>query len=187
MARDCTLNCACGATEWYIKDKRTGRHIMCYCADCQTFARHLGQDNRHLKNGGTQIFQTIPANVEFTKGAENLSLMRLSPKGTFRWYLKCCNTPFANTLPKRAIPFAGMILPAGHDAFGRVRSHVNTEAAHISVKQTGLGATVWAFISRAIASRLSGTGNVTPFFDDAGEPAAEARILTKQERATARP
>jgi hypothetical protein len=42
---------------------------VCYCADCQAFARFLKRENEILdERGGTSIIQTIPANVTFAEG-----------------------------------------------------------------------------------------------------------------------
>lgn len=186
MAESCDLSCACGQTTWRVKDRKIGRHIMCYCDSCQSAVRHLGKADSYLKNGGTQLFQTVPYNIELTSGHENVALMRLGPKGLFRWYTSCCNTPLSNTLPKPGFPFASAILPAGHEGFGKVAAHVNTEAAPKRVSQRGLLGTVVGVLSRALVTRLSGKGKETPFFHPDGGPIVEPRVLTREERNAAR-
>ena len=103
---------------WSVETGAGGTHVICYCADCQTFARHLGQSETALDaDGGTEIFQTLPDAVRITRGADSLALLRLGPKGLMRWYAGCCNTPIANTLANpRTLPFIGMILPPGSRA-----------------------------------------------------------------------
>ena len=76
--------CRCGATEWQIERPKSGLHLICYCADCQTAARHLGTDGVMDAAGGTNILQVAPEQITFTKGAENLGVLRLSPKGLMR-------------------------------------------------------------------------------------------------------
>ena len=186
MAESCNLSCGCGRTTWVIKDKALGRHIKCYCDSCQSAVRHLGKSESYLDNGGTQLFQTVPYNFEITSGHEHVVLMRLSPKGLFRWYTACCNTPLSNTLPKPGFPFASAILPVGHKDFGRVTAHVNTEAAPKKTSQTGLLGTVLGVLSRALVTRLSGKAKITPFFDDDGTPIMEPRVLTLEQRKAAR-
>ena len=63
--------------------------------------------------GGSEVFQTTPARIEFTQGADQLACMRLSPKGLMRWYARCCNTPIANTLPSPGMAFAGILVGLG--------------------------------------------------------------------------
>jgi hypothetical protein len=187
MSHECSLTCACGATAWTIKNKDKGRHIMCFCADCQTFPRHLGREAKYLTDGGTQIFQTLPTNVEITKGAENVGLLRLSPKGLFRWYATCCNTPMANTLPNDKLPFCGMILPQGDDQCGPVKSYVNTKAAETPMRDKGMLGAVVTLMARGFGARIRGKTQPSPFFDSAGAPRAEATVLTLDQRNAARP
>lgn len=187
MAEKCALSCSCGKMEWHIKAGAEGRHIVCYCADCQTFPRHLDQAERFLINGGTQLFQTLPGHFHFDKGADHLGLLRLSPKGLFRWYATCCNTPIANTLPKAGFPFVGAVLPAGHTHFGRPRAHVNTGAATRRTRQTGMAATAYGIFYRAAKAALTGQGKQTPFFDETKAPVAIPTVLTKEQRQAAHP
>ncbi|MEI2804964.1 MAG: DUF6151 family protein [Albidovulum sp.] len=109
MPADRSLACRCGAMRWTIGAEAAGTHVECYCADCQTFARHLKADDYLDAAGGTEVFQTLPHHVRFTQGAANLRLLRLSPKGLLRWYAGCCGTPIANSMPSPSFPFVGMI------------------------------------------------------------------------------
>lgn len=156
MAQD--LSCRCGHMGWSVETGAGGTHVICYCADCQTFARHLGQSETALDaDGGTEIFQTLPDAVRITRGADSLALLRLGPKGLMRWYAGCCNTPIANTLANpRTLPFIGMILPPGQPGFGAVTARVNTAAARHPVAQHGFAATGAALLGRALKARLTG-------------------------------
>ena len=42
------------------------------------------------------------------QGQHRIVGLRLTPKGLFRWYASCCNTPVGNTLTP-AIPFVGIV------------------------------------------------------------------------------
>ena len=109
---DLTLKCKCSKVRGHLKkiSPSHGNHIKCMCIDCQTFAHYLGANDRVLdKNGGTEIFQTSPSNIEFLEGREHVKCLRLSPKGTTRWFASCCNTPIANTISLKK-DFAGVIL-----------------------------------------------------------------------------
>ncbi|WP_299921381.1 DUF6151 family protein [uncultured Pelagimonas sp.] len=187
MADKCSLNCRCGKVAWHIKQGAAGRHVMCYCVDCQCEPRHLGVEDGFLKNGGTQIFQTTPDQFVFDKGQEHLGVMRLSPKGLLRWYTTCCNTPIANTLPTPTMPFVGAVLPIGHDHYGRVSCHANTAAASSKVRQRGVPGAVYSMFWRAAKTALAGNAKVTPFFNDDKTPIVTPTVLTLDQRNTARP
>lgn len=114
---DIPLQCGCGKVKGIAHDisPRTGTRVVCYCDDCQAFARFLNGETTVLDEyGGTDIFQIAPAQVEITAGAEYLSSMRLSPKGLIRWYSQCCKTPIGNTI-SGAIPFVGLVHSFMHD------------------------------------------------------------------------
>ena len=186
--------CRCGATEWQIERPKSGLHLICYCADCQTAARHLGTDGVMDAAGGTNILQVAPEQITFTKGAENLGVLRLSPKGLMRWHTTCCNTPVANTVQSPKIAFAGVIATnhrGDPKALGKVRAWVNTvyaKGARKPAKDQGMGRMAWTFLSRAFVQYTSGRWRNTPFF--AGPdmaPVATPRVLSKEERNRARP
>ena len=185
MTQSLTLSCTCGATEWTILNTSRGRHIKCYCIDCQSFARHLDAQDRYLENGGTEILQTAPANIKFEKGRENLGLLRLGPKGLFRWYCTCCQTPIANTLATPGFPFVGAIVAAHQDGIGPIKAHVNTKAAHSAVAQTGMAGAVFSMFGRAIGAKLKGQTRQTPFFD-ASNPVVSPVVISREERVAAR-
>ncbi|WP_413850408.1 DUF6151 family protein [Albidovulum sp.] len=187
MPADRSLACRCGAMRWTIGAEAAGTHVECYCADCQTFARHLKADDYLDAAGGTEVFQTLPHHVRFTQGAANLRLLRLSPKGLLRWYAGCCGTPIANSMPSPSFPFVGMILRPGQSGFGPVLTHANTASARTPVRSTGLARAVLGLLARTAAAKLTGKGGTAPFFAADGKPAAEARILTLAERDAARP
>jgi hypothetical protein len=187
MPADRSLACRCGAMRWTIGAEAAGTHVECYCADCQTFARHLKADDYLDAAGGTEVFQTLPHHVRFTQGAANLRLLRLSPKGLLRWYAGCCGTPIANSMPSPSFPFVGMILRPGQSGFGPVLTHANTTSARTPVRSTGLARAVLGLLARTAAAKLTGKGGTAPFFAADGKPAAEARILTLAERDAARP
>lgn len=179
------LTCSCGAMGWCVRPDAPGTHVVCYCADCQSFARHLGQTALLDPQGGTDIFQTIPADVTLTRGAGHLACLRLGPKGLRRWYAGCCGTPVGNTLPGPGLPFVGLVLPQGASGFGPATAHVQTRDAQGAVREHGFAATGFALMLRAVKATLMGR-TASPFFKD-GAPVVEARVLTHDERAAARP
>ena len=196
---DLEIRCHCGAFKAIAHDVSgaTGNRCVCYCDDCQAFARFLERELEILdRNGGTEIFQMSPARVEITRGTEHLACMRLSPGGTLRWYTACCNTPIGNTLPSPALPFIGLIencidFPDGvseEEVIGPVRARIHGRFA------TGDRASLDAYpkvpvglllrFLRLLAGwRLSGAHRRTPFHKPgSGEPVAEPLVLSLRDR-----
>lgn len=182
-----TLTCGCGQMRWRIADTAKGTHLECYCTDCQTAAHALGAESLLNDAGGTAIFQTLPAHVTIEKGQNHLALLRLSPKGLFRWHAGCCGTPIANTMSSPGFSFCGMVLPAGTQGFGPVTAKVQTKAARKPVKEYGFARTGFAIMRRALVARLTGAHRKTPFFDANGQPTATPRVLSLKERQDATP
>jgi hypothetical protein len=72
-------------------------------------------------NGGSDIVQVAPNALTFHRGEERIVGLRLSPKGLYRWYASCCNTPVGNTVGP-GIPFVGILAQAFEspdDLFGK--------------------------------------------------------------------
>lgn len=128
METDLPLKCACGTLQGTVSgvSPRTVGRLLCYCDDCQAFARWLGAADRALdEHGGTDITQVSQATVRFVAGAEQLAAIRLTPTGMIRWYAACCRTPVGNTMGSPAAPFVGLISTfVDHAGDGRIRDEV---------------------------------------------------------------
>ena len=85
-----------------------GFRFVCYCKDCQAFARFLERPDILDAAGGTDIFQMPPGQVTFTAGSDALRCLRLSGK-VLRWYADCCRTPIANTATDPRFPVVALI------------------------------------------------------------------------------
>ena len=97
------LKCSCGKVRGKTKNvnESSGTRIMCCCDDCQSFAQYLEQESSVLDQyGGTDIFQMPISYIKITEGMKQISSVRLSAKGMYRWYTKCCNTPIGNSMNK---------------------------------------------------------------------------------------
>ncbi len=173
-----------------------GNHCVCYCRDCQAFAKALARVDVLDANGGTDIFQLSQARFEFTQGTDRVACLRLTPKGLARWYASCCSTPIGNTLATRGIPFVGVIRafvrePAG-DALGPIRTRAFRDSATGDVAAIPPdNQSLWLMLLRMfglmISWRLRGDHKRSPFFDAAsGAPLKAPRILTEDERAALR-
>jgi hypothetical protein len=196
MAQDMKFQCGCGKLAGVIEGAgpKAGHHVACYCTDCRAFVAHLGQGAKFLDEaGGTDLFQTSPARVKLTAGAAHLASLRLSPKGLYRWYAACCNTPLFNTGTGPGLPFASAMTANfvdGVAGLGPVKARVNTGTALGPVPQpNGRLVTLRAvlgLIGSLLAARIRGDQKRSPFFDaETGAPAAKARVLTLEERQAA--
>jgi hypothetical protein len=168
------LRCRCGSVEGYVESPRRAGRGVCYCKDCQAFARFLGTPEQILnKRGGTDIIATLPRFVHFTRGVDRLRCMSLSPRGLLRWYADCCRTPVANTPRDAKVPYVGLVsscLPGSSSeldaAFGPAKIALNTGSASAPVGATPIANFFGAMkIARNIVSaRLGGGSRDNPFF-----------------------
>jgi hypothetical protein len=191
------LRCTCGALKGYVSHPERVNRVVCYCRDCQAFAHYLGRAGEILDaKGGTDVIQTIPANVTFTTGQEVLACMRLTEKGLVRWYAKCCNTPVGNTLADYRISFIGLVhscLQAGDqsldDSFGPVRMWSFTKSAKgkVDSHRIAMIAGILRFTGMVARARISGDYKRTPLFSlGTGAPVTIPKILSPSERETVR-
>jgi hypothetical protein len=169
-----------------------GFRIVCYCKDCQAFARFLNRPDVLDASGGTDIFQMPPRRVTLTAGADALRCLRLSDPGVFRWYAACCRTPIANTAGP-GFPVVGVVHAfMDHAADGRSRDEIlgpPIGRLHGLSAKTPLPLTAPPPMSFAISLRRAvkalawwarGHGRPNPFFDDRTDA---PRVLMPSERA----
>lgn len=172
-------------------DVSDGVRVICHCVDCQAYARALGRDDIVDAWGGTDVFQSYPANVRLTAGVEHLRCLRLSERGLMRWHSGCCQTPIGNTMSKARMPFVG-IVHTFVDHRAHPRDDVLGPAVRTQVKQAprrppnastappfGVVARAALFLGRGW---LRGAHAPSPFFDDAGQPVVTPRVLSSDER-----
>ena len=191
------LRCRCGKLQGEVDTTRVAARAICYCKDCQAFARYLGAEDAVLDAaGGTEVEAALPAAVRFTAGLEHLACMSLSPQGIYRWYAACCNTPVGNTPRNPAMSYVGLVrtcldAPSAtlDRALGRSHMTANRGAAYGPTSATPVATLLGvARIGGALLkARLSGSYRDNPFFDAAGAPVRAPRVLTKEERAAVTP
>lgn len=186
------IQCTCGNLKGILSQK-TNR-VVCYCQDCQAFARFLKRDREILDQaGGTDIIQTTSKNVTFSEGIENLACVRLTPNGLLRWYTTCCNTPIGNTPPDFKISFVGLVhnclgskQVSFDKAFGPIQMRVYTKYAkgEPKPKSSGVLTSMLRSIGSILRARLDGSYKLTPFFSSAsGVPIVSPMVLSSQELA----
>jgi hypothetical protein len=103
------IQCECGKFRAQLEKfpRNTPGRLVCYCDDCQTFLEYLNRADLLDTAGGTEVIPVYPAEMKILEGREVLKCVRLSPKGLYRWFTGCCNTPVANVQP--GFPWVGMV------------------------------------------------------------------------------
>lgn len=186
------LRCKCGTLQGFVVPATSTTRVICYCRDCQAFARFLGSPGITNQFGGTEIVASIPKYVRFTRGQEMLSCVSLSEGGLLRWYARCCKTPVGNTPRNFKIAYAGLVHScleshgsSLHASFGPLRIAVNTKSATGDVRPTPVHA-VMGFLGLAkslVGARISGAYKDNPFFvAESGSPVQPGQVLSAAER-----
>jgi hypothetical protein len=186
------IQCECGKfrAELTKFPKNTPGRLKCYCDDCQAYLHHLKRTDLLDENGGTEIIPTYPADIKLIAGKEHVQCVRLIPKGMFRFATTCCNTPIANTDPKR--PWAGVhrrmfTTKDPHkldNALGPIKSSIMGKFA----KGTPPPGTPQTFDFKGalivfpyiIKGMILGKSKGSPFFEN-GQPITVPKILTSEE------
>jgi hypothetical protein len=196
LPSDLPLRCRCGHVRGVASEVSSGFRFLCYCKDCQAFARFLERADVLDAAGGTDIFQMPPARVTLTAGAEALRCLRFSSK-VLRWYADCCRTPIGNTAADARFPVVAVIhCFMDHQADGRSRDAVLGPALCRIYERSAVGPlpptappppSLGIFVRRAsklLGWWVRGLARPTPFFDDrTNAPCAVPRVLTPGERA----
>jgi hypothetical protein len=191
------IQCECGKFRAELTQfpKNTPGRLKCYCDDCQAFLHYLKRADLLDKNGGTEIIPAYPADIKLIAGKEVVSCVRLYQTGMFRFFTTCCNTPIANTDPKR--PWAGV-----HRRMYTVKEPDKLDTALGPVKSSIMGkhakgtpppgtpqkfdfkgmVVVMPYILKGI---ILGKSKPSPFFEN-GHAVAAPKVLTSDELNTAR-
>jgi hypothetical protein len=197
---DLPLRCQCGRVRGVAREvsPSAGFRFVCYCADCQAFARFLDRPDVLDAAGGTDIFQMAPARMQITAGADALRCLRLREKTrVLRWYADCCRTPIANTAVSPRFPIVALIHSfIDAEAGGRSRDEVlgpplcriyEGSAAGPLPPKSPPPASLGVFINRAskmFGWWMRGLARPNPFFDDhTNAPLSVPHVLTASERA----
>jgi hypothetical protein len=191
------LRCRCGTVRRHVDADPSPSRAICYCRDCQAYARFLGRPGEVLDGlGGTDILATLPRAVHLTDGADRLACMSLSDKGLLRWYADCCRAPIGNTPRDPKVSYLGLVssclgTPAALDAaFGPAQVVINTDSALGPVKKTPVAMvfSILKIMRNVLGARLSGRYKENPFFKPGSStPVVEPRNLLPAERDALRP
>lgn len=185
------FQCHCGTVRGQIEGQGIHNHLICYCTDCQAFARYLGEASDVLDaQGGTEIVQLGQPRLRFLQGEDRLAAVRLSEKGLVRWYTTCCRTPIGNTLSNPQVSVIGLVHACLDSArineeFGPLVAAIDTATAlgEPKPKPSGLLGVIARSLSMVLANLVSGRYRQSPLFKDSGAPRVEPEILTPAELA----
>ena len=193
------LRCRCGEVRAVVRNPspKTVNRVICYCDDCQAFAHRLGRSDLLDVHGGTDVVQVAPASLTFVQGHDKIEAVRLSPKGLYRWYARCCNTPVGNTLTP-SVPFVGVVAQAfqadgqNPDAlFGRPVGAILGKFAigDVPAKTKKISFPLLLRALRLVLGwRLTGKPWPHPFFErGSGSPRYPVTVLSREQRDALRP
>jgi hypothetical protein len=199
MGDQVELRCRCGEVRARVTDAspRTVNRVVCYCGDCQAFAHQLGRADLLNAQGGTGVVQLAPSSLTFLQGQHRIVGLRLGPKGLYRWYANCCNTPVGNTVTP-AIPFVGIIANGFEPETRRADEVFGPPVGSILGKHaigtppagsTGLNLPLLLrAIGKVLGWRLRGNAWPHPFFRKGeDEPVYPVTVLSKEAREALRP
>jgi hypothetical protein len=186
------VRCRCGTVQGHVVPSSGATHAICYCRDCQAYARFIGTEQVADENGGTVVVASLPRHVALTAGLDSLACVSLSPRGLLRWYARCCDTPIANTPRNPKVPYVGVVhncLETGgrsiEQTFGPLRAVANAASARkpVASRSIATGVAVLGLVSRAIVDRLGGAYKRNPFFlTGTRTPIRTVRVLSQAER-----
>ena len=195
--KDLKLRCRCGHVHGVAHDvaPHAGFRFVCYCKDCQAFARVLDRPDVLDAVGGTDIFHMPMGRVKLDAGTDAVRCLQFSGR-VFRWYAQCCRTPMANTGGPR-FPVGGLIHSfMDHEADGRSRDEalgaplcrLFEQSATAPLPPNAPPPRSFGLVATRLPTLLGwwlrGLGRPNPFFDEqTGAPISAPRAFTPSERA----
>lgn len=180
------FQCACGRVRGSVESPPRAVRGICYCRDCQAYARLTGQENDTLDaDGGTEVVATQAPCVIFRAGKELLRCHSLDAGGLLRWYASCCGTPIANTLRNPRLPYVGLVhrclgtARSRETAFGPVTMRLNIASAlrPVDAMRWRKFTSLLRFVPALLLARLTGASRRSAFFDAHGQPVAVPEVL----------
>jgi hypothetical protein len=195
---DISLRCQCGHVRGVAHNiaPSAGFRFVCYCTDCQAFARFLARSDVLDAAGGTDIFHIAAGRVTLTAGADALRCIAFSGK-VLRWYADCCRTPLANTAATARFPVVALIhsfmdcevaARSRDEVLGPPLCRIYARSATAPLPSDAPSPPSFGMFLRRGAKILSwwmhGLGRPHPFFDNqTNAPLSTPRLLTLSERA----
>jgi hypothetical protein len=195
MATDVPLRCECGKIRGVAEGvaRSEGTRCVCYCGDCQAFARFLGRAGILDAWGGTDIWQMSPGKMRLEVEGEALRCVKLTADGMHRWYCGECKTPIANTMTA-IIPFVGIVHSfmdhassgVGRDELLGPGHPVQTDTAYGEGAPKQESSAIFRVLLRTmgmvVGRKILGRGRTSPFFEKSREPKVKPHVLSAEER-----
>lgn len=191
-SHDVLLRCHCGHVRGVARGvaPSAGLRFVCYCKDCQAFAKFLDRPDVLDAAGGTDIFQMPARRVVLTAGTDAVRCITLSGK-VLRWYAECCRTPIANTAATARFPIVALIhVVMDHEAGDRSRDEalgpplcrIHEQSATAPRPPNAPPPLSSGIFLRRVAKLLGwwarGLGRPNPFFDDhTGAPVSQPLLV----------
>ena len=198
MPFDLPLRCRCGHVRGVARDvsPSLGFRLVCYCKDCQAFARILARPDVLDAAGGTDILQMPPGRLELTAGMDALRSLRFSKK-VLRWYVDCCRTPIANSAASPWFPLIGLIhsfmdfeacAGSRDETLSPPLCRIHERSASGPLPADAPPAAAFGIVtqraSKVLGWWLRGLGRPNPVFDSRTRaPLSAPRLVTSEERA----
>lgn len=189
------IQCECGKFRAQLEQfpHNTPGRLVCYCDDCQALLHYLNRADLLDAAGGTEVIPVYPSEIKILEGREVLKCVRLSPKGLYRWFTGCCNTPVASTRP--GFPWVGMVhrVYSVQDSdylektLGPIKSRIMGRFAKGTPPSgTASGIDFKGFVTVLpflLKGALMGKAKRSPFFEQDGvTPIVHPRVLSLEER-----
>lgn len=182
---DLGFRCACGTLRGSIVDAGPAAysHVLCHCQDCRSAYTYLG----HHDPGPVDLLQTSQDRIRVTEGHDRLQAFRHTPRGALRWYASCCDMPLFLTPLRPRLVHVGMNVDRLDDqaSIGPVRGEGFIRTRDGKVRHKNMFHIATRLAARVIGRNMSGEWKKTPFFDEAGTPIRDPKVLTPQERSKA--
>lgn len=198
MPFELQLQCRCGHVRGAAAEvaPQSGFRFICYCKNCQGFARFLGRPDVLDTAGGTDIFQMPAGLVKLTAGMHAIRSLSFSGN-VLRWYTDCCRTPLGNTAASAGFPVIAIIpsfmsVSVGERSRDEVlglplcRIHEKSATGPLPPDAPPAGSVgIFAYrTSKLLGWWMRGLGRPNPFFDGkTGAPLSTPHRLTPSERA----
>lgn len=190
---DIKLSCDCGKVQGntYAMTADSGHRLTCCCSDCQAFAHYLeGLGRTHGdpildQFSGTDIFQMPISKLKIEQGLDDVACVRLTAKGMYRWYARCCNTPIGNTMGAN-MPFIGVVhnfmqhQTSRVDEIGKNRAYVQTHEMKTQIPKALKGSSSRAVVRsifKILSWKVQGLNKPSVFFEKNGKAIAKPVIL----------
>ncbi|WP_299649432.1 DUF6151 family protein [uncultured Jannaschia sp.] len=182
---DLGYGCACGKLRGTVADVTPAAcsHVLCHCHDCRSAYTYLG----HEDPGVVDLIQTSQDRIRVTEGRDKLRAFRHTPRGALRWYAACCDLPLFVTPLRPRLVHVGMNADRLDDpvAIGPVRGEGFIRTPDGKVRHKNILFVATRLVSRVVGRNVTGEWRETPFFDAAGEPVRDPKILARAERSEA--